>query len=107
MQSNLLKANSCLIQGYKVSVVNGLPQGSSNYEILAILESGRYLKCMIMGMQNLMHHSMHSSITILVEEVELGGLEDEEDDLTPIGLEDEEFLLDKEERASPTSNGLQ
>ncbi|KAL2515005.1 protein trichome birefringence-like 33 [Forsythia ovata] len=33
----------------------------------------------------------------MVEEVELGGLEDEEDDLTPVGLEDEEFLLDKEE----------
>ncbi|KAL2473206.1 Topoisomerase II-associated protein PAT1 [Forsythia ovata] len=33
----------------------------------------------------------------MVEEVELGGLEDEEDDLPPVGLEDEEFLLDREE----------
>ncbi|KAL2459129.1 S-protein-like protein 1 [Forsythia ovata] len=27
--ANLLKANSCLTQAYKVSVLNGLPQGSS------------------------------------------------------------------------------
>lgn len=33
----------------------------------------------------------------VVEEVELGGLEDEEGDLPPVGLEDEEFLLDREE----------
>ncbi|XP_030525346.1 protein PAT1 homolog isoform X2 [Rhodamnia argentea] len=32
-----------------------------------------------------------------VEEVELGGLEDEEEDLPPAGLEEEEFLYDKEE----------
>ncbi|CAI9760336.1 unnamed protein product [Fraxinus pennsylvanica] len=33
----------------------------------------------------------------VVEEVELGGLEDEEGDLLPVELEDEEFLLDREE----------
>ncbi|KAL3637583.1 hypothetical protein CASFOL_018751 [Castilleja foliolosa] len=32
-----------------------------------------------------------------VEEVDLGGLEDEEDDLAPVGFEEEEFQLDKEE----------
>ncbi|KAK4420582.1 protein PAT1 [Sesamum alatum] len=32
-----------------------------------------------------------------VEEVELGGLEDEEDDLPPVGLEEEEFQFEKEE----------
>ncbi|KAL3614869.1 hypothetical protein CASFOL_040530 [Castilleja foliolosa] len=32
-----------------------------------------------------------------VEEVELGGLEDEEDDIAPVGFEEEEFQLDKEE----------
>ncbi|KAL6538518.1 hypothetical protein OROGR_012506 [Orobanche gracilis] len=33
----------------------------------------------------------------VVDEVELGGLEDEEDDLAPAGFEEEEFQLDKEE----------
>ncbi|KAG8365223.1 hypothetical protein BUALT_Bualt18G0082000 [Buddleja alternifolia] len=33
----------------------------------------------------------------VVEEVELGGLEDEEDDLAPVGLEEEEFQLEREE----------
>lgn len=33
----------------------------------------------------------------VLEEVELGGLEDEEEDLPPAGLEEEEFLYDKEE----------
>ncbi|XP_028111172.1 protein PAT1 homolog [Camellia sinensis] len=31
------------------------------------------------------------------EEVELGGLEDEEDDFPPVGYDEEEFLLDREE----------
>ncbi|XP_020554478.1 protein PAT1 homolog 1 [Sesamum indicum] len=33
----------------------------------------------------------------VVEEVELGGLEDEEDNLPPVGLEEEEFQFEKEE----------
>ncbi|XP_059277394.1 protein PAT1 homolog isoform X3 [Lycium ferocissimum] len=33
----------------------------------------------------------------VVEEVELGGLEDEEDDLPQVGFDDEEFQLDREE----------
>ncbi|KAI3466344.1 hypothetical protein Pfo_023007 [Paulownia fortunei] len=33
----------------------------------------------------------------VVEDVELGGLENEEDDLAPVGFEEEEFQLDKEE----------
>ncbi|KAI6690212.1 hypothetical protein NL676_027040 [Syzygium grande] len=33
----------------------------------------------------------------VLEEVELGGLEDEEEDLPPTGLDEEEFLYDKEE----------
>ncbi|XP_060209018.1 protein PAT1 homolog isoform X3 [Lycium barbarum] len=33
----------------------------------------------------------------VVEEVELGGLEDEEDDLPPVGFDDEEFQLEREE----------
>nr|AMP82900.1 membrane protein YCF1 [Catalpa bungei] len=33
----------------------------------------------------------------VLEEVELGGLEDEEDDLAPAGFEEEEFQLEKEE----------
>lgn len=32
-----------------------------------------------------------------VEEVELGGLEDEEDDFPPVGLDDEGYPLDREE----------
>lgn len=36
----------------------------------------------------------------VVEEVELGGLEDEEDDLAPTGFEEEGYQLDKEEVAS-------
>lgn len=35
----------------------------------------------------------------VVEEVELGGLEDDEDDLAPGGFEEEEFQSDKEEVA--------
>lgn len=31
-----------------------------------------------------------------MEEVELGGLEDEEDDTLPAGIDEEEFLFDKE-----------
>lgn len=34
-----------------------------------------------------------------VKEVELGGLEDEEDEFPPVGLDDEEYLLDREEAA--------
>ncbi|KAL6553332.1 hypothetical protein OROGR_007174 [Orobanche gracilis] len=36
----------------------------------------------------------------VVDEVELGGLEDEEDDLAPAGFEEEEFHLDKEEHSN-------
>lgn len=35
-----------------------------------------------------------------VEEVELGGLEDEEDDVAPAGFEEEEFIFDGEQVAS-------
>lgn len=34
-----------------------------------------------------------------VEEVELGGLEDEEDDVAPAGYEEEEFIFDAEQVA--------
>lgn len=33
----------------------------------------------------------------VVEEVELGGLEDEEDDLAPVGFEEEEFQFEGEQ----------
>lgn len=35
-----------------------------------------------------------------VEEVELGGLEDEEDDVAPAGFEEEEFIFDGDQVAS-------
>lgn len=34
-----------------------------------------------------------------VDEVELGGLEDEEDDVAPVGFEEEEFIFEGEQVA--------
>ncbi|KAL6544611.1 hypothetical protein OROMI_023473 [Orobanche minor] len=48
-------------------------------------------------MRYLTLHSMNSLVAVWWRKVDVGGLEDEDDDLGSSGFEEEEFQLDKEE----------